>query len=391
MRLLCVDQFSSVGGGQRSLLDLLPAFSSCGWDLCVALPQDGPFADAIRRLGCPVELFNGGIYSSIRKPLGQMTRYALEIPAVLRYLGELVSRRAIDAIYVNGPRFLPAAAWIARSRNIPLVFHCHSRLRQSSAIRLLGYSLKLSQSRIVSCCRYAVEPLRRFVPPERISVVYNGLGVPKHSPLLLSSKLRRVGVIGRVESEKGQLEFVKAAKVVLNHYPDCKFLVVGAPLFSDKGYSNRVMAAAAKLPVEFIGWQDDISAILADLDLLVVPSTRFEATTRVIPEAYSAGVPVVAFPSGGIPEILEDGETGFLTTGMTVEALANRILSVLRMDRKRLLAVVRKARSAWEQHYTLSHYRQQMCETLQDATESFRSNQARRSWTVGLSDRTEDA
>ena len=53
---------------------------------------------------------------------------------------------------------------------------------------------------------------------------------------------------------------------------------------------------------------------------------------RVVLEAFSAGVPVIAFPAGGIPEAVIDGETGFLTREFTAEALAARIA---RSDRRR--------------------------------------------------------
>ena len=70
--------------------------------------------------------------------------------------------------------------------------------------------------------------------------------------------------------------------------------------------------------------------MFAKLDLLVVPSTPADSTPRVIIEAFSAGVPVVAFAAGGIPEIVRDGQTGFLASDFTAEALAARIRQRLR-------------------------------------------------------------
>ena len=72
--------------------------------------------------------------------------------------------------------------------------------------------------------------------------------------------------------------------------------------------------------MEFAGWVDDIYACMAQLDLLLVPSAGHEATTRVILEAFAAGLPVIAFASGGIPEVVEDGVTGLLAN--TAEHMA---------------------------------------------------------------------
>ena len=75
-------------------------------------------------------------------------------------------------------------------------------------------------------------------------------------------------------------------------------------MFASQDYERDVRAAATGLPVEFAGWAANVYDALENIDVLLVPSAPHEATTRVILEAFAAGVPVVAFPSGGIPEIL---------------------------------------------------------------------------------------
>ena len=278
----------------------------------------------------------------------------------------LVHGRKIDLLYVNGPRVLPGAAWAARKCAIPIVFHCHSRLLQASAILLTGASLRLSRAQVIGCCRHACEPLRRFVNPGRMRIIYNGIEGCNGAPRF-PGKVRRIGVVGRIEPEKGQMEFVRAARLVVREFPDCRLSIIGAPMFSSTEYYNKVVAASRGLPIAFTGWQDDISTVFSSLDLLVVPSTPVEATTRVILEAYAAGLPVVAFPSGGIPEIVKDGETGFLAAGFTPEALAGRIISVLGMAPAEIDAVVLKAKQLWRAKYTLDLYQQRVCDVLAEA------------------------
>jgi glycosyltransferase involved in cell wall biosynthesis len=141
-----------------------------------------------------------------------------------------------------------------------------------------------------------------------------------------------------------------------------QFVICGAPLFSDPSYSDRVRQAAEGLPVEFMGWRDDIAAVLATLDLLIVPSTAYEATTRVILEAFAAGVPVIAPNSGGIPEIVWDGETGFLVSDTS--KLAGKVMEV--MNQPALLSrVADDAHEAWRQRFTLAGYQARILSILE--------------------------
>jgi glycosyltransferase involved in cell wall biosynthesis len=365
--ILCIDQFSNLGGGQQSLLSMLPAFSERGWRTSVAIPADGPFPAMIRGLGYRTHNFPCSSYSSKRKPFAEILQYALELPTLVDRFSELVKANETDLIYVNGPRLVPPAAWVAWRRGIPLVFHCHNRLLQNSAITLTGQALELASAHVIACCNYAADPLREYVAPDRLSILYNGVADITSERLRSPNKIRRIGVVGRIEEGKGQLEFVQAARLILQQAPECRFSVIGAPMFSGIGYYSKVVTESRGLPIDFVDWQDDITQIYSELSLLVVPSSASEATTRVILEAYSAGVPVVAFPVGGIPEILEDEETGFLAKAATVEALAQRILSVLRRNRSSVEAVVRKARKDWNKRFTLQAYRDGVCHVLTQA------------------------
>lgn len=368
VHILCVDQFSNIGGGQRSLLDILPAFSNREWGVSAAVPAEGPLTEKLRSIGVRTDHLACGSYSSKRKPLSQFVKYARELPKLVDALAGLVDTQKIDLLYVNGPRLVPAAAWVAWRKGIPLVFHCHNRLLQYSAITLTGQALELASAHVIGCCNYVTEPLRDYIAPERLHILYNGVAdMVRGARPCTREKSRWIGVVGRIEEEKGQLEFVQAARAVVQHHAECRFKIIGTPMFSGDDYNRKVVACSKGLPIDFLGWRDDVAGIYAELDLLVVPSFSLEATTRVILEAYSAGVPVVAFPSGGIPEILEDKVTGFLAGAPTAAALADRILSVLRMDKEELDPVIRRARNEWNKRFTLQAYRNGVCEVLAQA------------------------
>jgi glycosyltransferase involved in cell wall biosynthesis len=363
-RILCVDQFPALGGGQRCLLDLLPAFVERGWRVELALPGAGPFAEAAHTLGVRTHVLPLQLYSNLWKPPREVAKYATELPKVARMLSRIASSNQLDTFYVNGPRLLPAAALAAWYRRIPLVFHCHNRLQQSIAVRVTGQLLRLCCARVIGCCRYAVEPISPYIRRERLSIVYNGVAASPRGVNNLRENILRIGVIGRIEPEKGQMDFVLAARTIYHHFPNCCFSVIGAPMFSGRTYFDQVMEASRGLPVDFPGWKTDIPSVLNSLDLLVVPSTRLDATPRVIFEAFAAGVPVVALPVGGIPEIIEDGVTGFLAAEASSNSLADRVLSVLNLPPDDVRRVCRQALAAWERRHTLNRFQEQVCDVL---------------------------
>lgn len=135
-------------------------------------------------------------------------------------------------------------------------------------------------------------------------------------------------------------------------------------MFGDARYFEQVRRPARGLPIEFLGWREDIAAVLSELDLLVVPSKQ-EGMGRVVVEAYSAGVPVVAFAVGGVPEVVTDDHTGFLVNERTAEALAERIGQIMRSDAADLHRIAANARRAWENRYSLRIYQQRIVELIE--------------------------
>lgn len=368
MHILFLDQSSDVGGGQRSVLDLLPMTAARGWKAYLALPADGPYAGKAREAGVNMEIVSSPQYSSSQKRAGDIWRFGKALPRTAWQIGEIVERHRIGLLYVNGPRLLPAAALIARAKAIPLLFHAHHRITQPLAARAAGMSLKCAHAAMISCCRFAEIPLALYVPSDRRRVIYNGVPEPawKRRPRDPSQPWN-IGVIGRIEPERGQLQFVAAARILASEMGNCRFIVAGAPLFSGGEYLNKVKAASQGLPIDFLGWQDDIESVFSRLDLLVVPSCDTDSTPRVIIEAFAGGLPVVAFSSGGIPEIVRDGRTGFLASASSPLALAARIRSVIAMGLRPLRQVTDAAIAEWRGNYALEQFQRAVGDVIDQA------------------------
>jgi glycosyltransferase involved in cell wall biosynthesis len=298
MKLLFLDQFSQLGGAQQCLLDLLPAVQHA----VVAMPGNGPMFERVRALGFETARIDCGPYASQTKTAADLTRFVFEAPRLARQIRDLA--RAADLVYINGPRLLPAAA-LSRIRQ-PVVFHSHSYLPPGPVRKLSGLALRSLRAHVIASCRYVADPWKPYV--NDISVIYNGVAGPAR-PLAprrrsFTNAPFTIGCIGRIAPEKGQREFVEVARIVHGRMPEARLVIYGETMFAPQDYEREVRAAASGLPVEFAGWVANVYDALANIDLLLVPSAPHEATTRVILEAFAAGVQVIAFPSGGIPEIL---------------------------------------------------------------------------------------
>ncbi len=361
MNILFVDQFSDLGGAQHCLLDLAPAIHAAGWHMSCAIPGSGTLLGKLRERCVTVHSLPVAPLASGRKTPLDFLRFGLQAPKLAREISRLAAEIRADVIYVNGPRVLPVAALVARRTGRPLVFHCHNHLDQRAASWLAGRSLQHARARVIACCRYVARPLWPYIDPGRMHVIYNGVAEevadrPRHtgSP--------RIGMIGRIAPENGQVEFLEAAKLLAEKLPTCRFVICGAPLFSNPEadrYFEQAKKMAASLRVDFLGWRDDVGAVMADLDVLVVPSSSRTATPRVILEAYAARVPVVAFASGGIPEIVIHGKTGFLVEPPTAEALAARLETLIGAPDE-LRRVVDRAYETWTEKFTLERYQREV-------------------------------
>lgn len=355
MNLLVVDQFSEAGGAQICIRSLLPEMQRRGWRVETFVPR-------------PVTRYRNG-----HKTAADIFRYTFDMQGAAATIATMVRESPIELVLVNGPRVLPAVVAIER----PIIFYSHSLLRKWYARGLARWAFGRTKARVIAASQYVARSLQQLAAPASIQVIYSGvadLGSPGAPLNGASLNVRpRVGVIGRIAPEKGQLHFVQAARRCRN----ACFLIFGASRFASSDYERRVREEAKGAPVEFRGWVDDPAQALGELDIVAVPSMQHDAAPRVVLEALSAGKPIIAYRSGGIPELIEHGKTGILTDAPTPGSLADAITALLR-DSGRRNELARNARQAWHERFRLERYQREICEALEEAARSAEPNSARR-------------
>jgi glycosyltransferase involved in cell wall biosynthesis len=172
-------------------------------------------------------------------------------------------------------------------------------------------------------------------PP--VDLIYNGVDLQRYDHQEPCCTLRDeygmepgsqiVGVVARLEPEKGHPTLFEAWPAVLRAVPDAYLLVIGEG--SQREALER-LARELKIAhrVVFTGRRDDVPAVTAALDVAVLPSYR-EAQGLSILEALALARPVVASNVGGIPEMIDDGVNGLLVEPHDVDGLATAITRLL--------------------------------------------------------------
>jgi glycosyltransferase involved in cell wall biosynthesis len=153
------------------------------------------------------------------------------------------------------------------------------------------------------------------------------LGVPPGAPI--------AAVVSRLHEKKGLDDFLVAAARIAARHPDARFLIVGDRLrvkdgavVKDDAYSGGLARLARHLGIAdrvvFTGFRLDIPDLLQEVSVAVLPSLS-EGLSNFLLESMAAGVPVVTTRVGGSPEVVVDGETGFLVPASDPETLARAI------------------------------------------------------------------
>lgn len=370
MKILFADQFSEFGGAQRVLSEVLDEVVRRGWLAQVMAPGSGPLLAACTARGIPALPLPFNRYSNGHKTATDVFRYTIDSARAMFAIRDAARRFQPDLIYVNGPRVLPAAVLAARTLQTPIIFHTHSYLKRGYARSIADWCVKQENVRVVAISRFVARPFDGAAGA-RTRIIYNG--VRDHGFLPCPrAKPQCIGIVGRVSPEKGHADFVSTARIMAATRPGLRFVVFGAAQFSDSAFEREVRAAAGAC-VEFRGWADDVSPALHEIDVLAVPSGPGEGATRVIMEAFSAGTPVVAYPSGGIPELVRHGDTGFLTCARGERHLAGGLGELLD-DPALMQRLSLNGRREWDTRFRLDRFQSEIRDFIAGAqtTSGFR-------------------
>lgn len=347
VRILYLDHTGELGGAERVLLDVLPRLDRRRIEPILAASPEGELLDRARALG--IEVVPLGLDEAARTlsreawgldPLGFVWRARGYLNEARRLAGVMRDRR-IQAVHSNTLKAHMLAGLAARLAGRPLVWHMHDLPSTRGDTRnLLDRMARLANPDIIAVSAAVAADLSPRMRA-RTRVVHNGLDLAAFDratlaggpPLPLPAGDGPViGAISYLIPWKGHEVFLRAAQRMLAVRPELRFTIVGEPIFQWRDERDRLEGIARELGVAdrvaFTGHREDVPAVLAALDLFVMPSL-FEPFGRVLIEAMAASRPIVATRAGGVPEIVLDGETGLLVPPGDDAALAEAALALL--------------------------------------------------------------
>jgi glycosyltransferase involved in cell wall biosynthesis len=319
--------------------------------------------------------FNVSLISLRRKDLSEDTleQFGVDVtylgrhkfdPGTYRHLLRILESKRADLVHMHGYGATTFGRLCAWHMGIPAVLHEHANHTstpwfQQIADRLLAPHTDLAIAVSQSTAEFTVRA--RQMPEERTKVVYLGSPLEEfarvRSPeeiaaaraaLGIAPETMAVGTVTRLMSSKGNEYLVGAVAEITARHPRVRVYIVG------EGEREQELKAQARTlglgdRVVFLGFQRDVAAVLAALDIVVFPSL-WEGTPLTAFEALAAGKPIVATDADGLVDILTDRRDALVVPKRNAGALARAVCELVEQPglAERLAAEARRTGARYD-------------------------------------------
>lgn len=339
-RVLVVEVGDGLWGAQRYLLRLAPLLAARGVEGVLAAPASSATAEAWCAQGLPLAAFPSPLHRSIRDAQERVRPGPLvaEVVRTVRNavrLARLARARDVQVIHGNSHWNHLDAAVAGLLSGRPAILHLHEEVDPGVSAILRGVAVRLAtQSIAVS------DAVARQLPGwarTRVVTVRNGVDVDRFTPGPPDPAVRgqltaRVDepvalVMSRLDPKKGIDTAIRAVAAASDHGPARWHLAIAGAGSLDKDHQDALRRLAGEVlgdRARFLGSRDDVVELLRASDVLLIAS-RLEGLPLSLLEAQACGVPAVAFPTAGIPEVLVHERNGLLTTGTDEQELAEAL------------------------------------------------------------------
>jgi glycosyltransferase involved in cell wall biosynthesis len=309
------------GGASRVLYTNLRLLDRNRIHPVLLLPRDGPIIPELEE-----RRIDYTIWGSLAEP-GNPLAYLKAMWRMMRFL----RRHKVDILHINHSNsWRPAELLAAKLMRVPILTHYHTVNTEPSPF------VSLSTAAIAVSDYVAQHSMPVGLPKH---VVYNPVDLKRFDA---ARDIRRelgfedhhilVSFLGQIRGIKGVGDFIEMAKR-LSH-PDARFLIAGEcrdPKKTADAYSESTLVEAfgGDPRLRYLGYLSRVEDLYRTSDIVVVPSRWQEPLGLINIEAGACRKPVVATRSGGIPEIITDGDNGYLVEIGDVEALCSKVATLI--------------------------------------------------------------
>ena len=339
------------GGAENVVLNLASRLDPSRFRALVMLGSDRWLGGKLEEKGIPT-------YRSKSKGW-----YDLVAP---REIASLVRRESVDLIHSHlpGQNFNSCIAGRMTGCKTAVCYHGGVELADTRRWKgaLKFWWVRHNADAFIVVCDFVGEMLKGMgVAKEKVIRIHNGVDVARFNghgsgqlrgELKLAAGAPLVGMIANLRASKGYDYYVRAARLVVDQFPDAHFVSVGElkPVYAEP-LRRMVIELRLEKNFTFLGFREDVAQVLRDLDIFVLSSTS-EGFPLSILEAMAAGKPVVATRCGGPQEIVDNGRTGVLVEVADFKALAAGIADLIRQP-ELARRLVSSARAELEARFSL--------------------------------------
>lgn len=320
MRILHTESSTGWGGQENRTLNELVTMRERGHELAVVGRPGARLLDRAAEAGFPTFAID--------------MRGAIDLPAVVR-LRSAIKRFRADIVNTHSSRDTQLAGMAARTlgRRPRIVRTRHLALPITSR-----FTYSTLPDHVVTVSKYVENYLvEAGVPRTGITTVPTGVDFSRYDRSTVAGNLRQelglpagallVGTVAILRAKKGHAEILDAVPAVIERFPDAHFVFAGDGPQTDN-LKARIAAEGLAGHVHLLGLRRDVTNVLASLDVFVLP-THQEALGTAFIEAGAMGLPAVATRVDGVPEVVQDGETGLLVPAHQGGALVDPICRLL--------------------------------------------------------------
>ena len=383
-----------MGGGEIALLNLLCALDKERYRPVVVLASDGPLVGRLRAAGIEthIEMLAPAVLETRKDSIGLKSLLRVgQAWACLRYsfrLARLARRFKTDLIHTNSLKSDLYGGLAGRLSRIPVIWHVRDRIdghylpsKVAATFRALSriiptavvansdstlQTLHPRQGQLAAAVYSGITAGSFGGMNPRRQVIHDGydtelFGLRPAAPAVSAPPAHIapiIALVGRIAEWKGQHIFIQAAALIRDQFPQACFQIIGAPLFGEYDYEKSLHQMVGDLglkgQVSFLGFREDVPALLAEADILVHASTLGEPFGQVVIEGMAAGKPVIATDGGALPEIVLPGITGLLIPMGDAPAMAEAIRTLLG-DPARAAAMGEAGRQRVRERFTIAH------------------------------------
>lgn len=332
-------------GGERSLLDVLDALREIGLDCVVSVPgrPSRHYLEALRERSTAVYRVSQAWWRD-GQPIDE---------GVVAGFAALIHREGIDAVHVN-TIMLREPLEAGRRMGVPAIVHARELITADEALcRVIGHDADEIVSEVLARCDAVVANSRAtaavfgsggstYVVPNMLEHERFVMPEPGHGPRV------RVGMISSNIAKKGLADFAAVAQRITDLGAPVDMVLIGPETSATEELRN-LQGLPANL--EFAGYREHAWDAVADLDIVVNLSECQESFGRTILEAMAGARPAVVYGWGALPELVMDGETGYVVPYRDVEAVAGRIAR-LAADRDLLRSMGAAGRRRAEEEFS---------------------------------------